>query len=150
MVKYICYILLFFIFSGCQSPPNSMEIYAQLNDACPSADCEIYLDSVIHGNWTQVIFAKRMCLMAELESYIDVDHLDLGEFDDAILFAQGREITRMEIRTYHPEKPFNQTVFLDFPEEKQRVVRFSRAEAHFKMRKSAGVGFKNIYLIPQF
>lgn len=124
-----------------------MEIYTTLDKHCPAGNCQVDLGELVKGDWTQAIFVKRMTPISVLSERVETEELKIGEFDDVIIFANGREVERVEKRTYRPEQPFNGTIFLDYPDGSGPLVYYARNEARFAMRITEGEGWRNIYLV---
>lgn len=113
--------------------PDHLDLYETLDRICPvpATTCLIDLSKITDFDWDQVVFVKMTTATAGVTAGTGVGHIPKQEFEDVILFLEGRELSRMVTLRYHPEKRFSRTLFLDFSKTAERYLIFERSEAVF-------------------
>ncbi len=127
---------------NCTGKPMTVNLYDALSEKCPpdKSSCLIDLATITSFQWDRVVFVKMTAATQVVAANIGVDIPGRQEFEDLILFLEGGKIVETVRRKYHPEKPFKETVFLDFSSTGQRFLAFPAAEATFIAKRMGARG----------
>ena len=125
-----------------------MLLFKPIEERCDSAStpCRIRLSDVTDFEWDHAGFVRMQAPPPQAAAALGVRSLSMPEFEDWIVFVKGGEVVKVDKRPYHPERPFDRTVFLDFAGSKDRWRIFARSEATFDVEISQSGALRNILL----
>ena len=128
-----------------------MKLYEQLQAHCPCQGdaCVIHLQEVTDLEWDRVVFIRMNAIPSKVAAALGVSRIELPEFEDRILFFEGDRILSIDRRIYHPDTPYDRTVFLDFSAIDRNFEVFSRNAAVFSLVCSLSGDRRNIMLVPR-
>lgn len=89
-------------------------IRARCHASSAAGVCRLRLSEVAGFDWDRVAFIRMHASMQQAARALGVAALPKPEFEDWIVFVKGSQVTRIDRRSYDPDKPFLDTVFLDF------------------------------------
>lgn len=127
-----------------------MEFFQPVFESCKQfqGDCKVNFADLTDFEWDRMAFVQMQVSDAEVAQALGITEIDRAEFEDWIIFLRDDKIVHHLVRAYHPEKPFDRTIFFDFGDRQGQIRIFSEEEAVFKAVVDQGEGIVNIDLEP--
>jgi hypothetical protein len=150
MVKCLLAALVCCWLAACREGAPSMQLYERLEARCPCQGdaCIVRLRDVVDFEWDRVVFIRMHAIASQVALALGIARVELPEFEDRILFLDGEEIRLTDSRSYHPEKPYDRTVFLDFSSIDGKFAIIARDAAVFRLECRSSGTLRNMMLVP--